>query len=655
MSALPPWLDSVFHSGARPYVSTLYPALGDAISVHLRTGSTAPVRRVFVRTAPDGEQAFTAMKPSSAPTPASANPHTTWWHAELTMREPTVHYRFIIEADDGLWWLTAAGPTDRDPLDTVDFRIIADYRAPSWLPQSVFYQIFPDRFAKNDPSTDPKPEDYEYKGDRPQTYAWGTPPDPAQPFPLVFYGGDLPGIQDKLAYLQDLGVTALYLNPIFRAYSNHKYDVADYEHVDEHFGGNQALVELARALHERGMRYLLDIVPNHCGYWHEWFARARAEVNAPEAEFFTFHDHPDEYESWLGVWSLPKLDYRSQALRQLMYADSSAVFRKWLNPPYDADGWRIDVANMLGRQGEVQLAIEIAHGIRRAVKETQSDAYLLGENFFDATAQLQGDQLDGVMNYMGFAHPLLYWLRGYEIDAWGMEGKIRAAAPWSTSALVATWRERQGVIPWQIAVQQFNLLGSHDTERIRSRLHEPADDEQTDADPTPDRALHHLAAVVQFTFPGVPCIYYGDELGMVDDAHLAQRACMNWDETQWDANTHDFYRRLIDIRKRSRALQMGSMQILAIEADTLAYQRETPPPYNGANGDSADDTASERIIVIAHRASLPRPAGPLPVAHGDIADGTAFVEYFTGIRITVENGTLPLPELAQGATLWCNA
>jgi alpha-glucosidase len=440
----------------------------------------------------------------------------------------------------------------------------------------------------------------------------------------VFYGGDLTGINQSLDYLQELGVNALYLNPVFTAYSNHKYDVADYENVDPHFGGNQALLALRRSLDERGMRYMLDIVPNHCGFWHPWFQAARQDASAPEAEFFTFMQHPEEYASWLGVWSLPKLNYRSQELRRRIYAGPQAVFRRWLQPPYAADGWRVDVANMLARQGPTQMGAEIARGIRQAVKETQPQAYLLGENFFDASAQLQGDQWDGVMNYRGLAFPLLDWLRGFKRWAHGMGEAICSPQPWPTQALATMLQERLAAIPWCVALQQYNLLDSHDTPRLRSELGD-------------NDALQRLAAIVQFSFPGVPGLYYGDEIGMLDTPGLDSRGCMIWDRQRWNLDLFAFYQRLIALRRASPILQHGGFQILAVEEDLLAYQREA---------------AAGRILVIAQRNLTPRPAAPLAVAHGAIPDGAAFTEYFSGCRSVVSNGRLPLPDLPQGGSLW---
>ena len=611
---LPTWLLSVHHDGSEKYVSNPYPRLGEHVLLRLRTSPQAPLEQVYLRIAPDGEQAFLMMQPGPL------EPAARWWQVELTVQEPLVHYRFILAAGDGAWFYNAAGAFAHEPLDSFDFRLLADYTPPEWVQASVFYQIFPDRFANGQPANDPQPHEYDYRGHRPATFPWGELPPKDQTFPLVFYGGDLQGILQKLDYLEELGVNALYLNPIFTAYSNHKYDVIDYAHVDPHFGGDAALQALRRALDERGMRYLLDIVPNHCGYWHPWFQAARQDAAAPEADFFTFTQRPDAYASWLGVWSLPKLNYRSPELRGRIYEGEQAVFRRWLQAPFAADGWRVDVANMLARQGASQMGTEIARGIRQAVKETQAQAYLIGENFFDATSQLQGDQWDGVMNYAGLAFPLLDWLRGFHRYVHGITEVIRSPQPWPTQALAAMLQERLASIPWSIALQQYNLLDSHDTGRLRSLLGENV-------------ALQRLAALVQFTFPGVPGLYYGDEIGLLDLPELGSRGCMPWDRSKWNQDLLAFYQQLIRLRRSSPILQRGGFQILAVEQDLLAYQREVgrrahaypgpalchPAPAWTAPGGARRHPRREpleRVFQRAYSGRLKRQAGAARAAPG---------------------------------------
>jgi alpha-glucosidase len=612
----PAWHRGIHHDGSEKFVSRLYPALNEKLTIRLRCGQDAPIREIYLRTAPDGEQHLTPMRLSEKDATFG------YWEGALTIAEPVVHYRFMLLCDDGVWYYNGLGPSAGVPVDHFDFRILADYSAPAWLSLAVFYQIFPDRFDNANPGLDPGPEDYNFPGGQAATYPWGAPPPADQPMPLVFYGGDLAGVARRLPYLQQLGVNALYLNPIFAANSNHRYDVTDYEQVDPHLGGNEALVALRNELTGYGMRYILDIVPNHCGYWHPWFQTAREDPSSLEATFFTFHDHPDDYESWLGVWTLPKLNYQSQELRERIYTGSDAVFRRWLQPPYAADGWRVDVANMLGRQGSIQLGPDVARGIRAAVKDTSPHAYLLGENFFDATNQLQGDQWDGVMNYSGFTTPLWFWLAGYREQSFSLGRTLTSAQSWSTVALYETWLSRWAAIPWAIRLQQFNLLDSHDTRRIGSIV-------------GGDESLHRLAAIVQFTLPGVPCIYYGDEIGMLDDAMLEARSCMTWDETQWNHSLLEFYRQLIALRKDSVVLQKGGFQWLAIESDSFAFQREDK---------------GERIIVLANR--KPRPAHALPVAQGGAPDGARFTEFYGRRTIVAADGSMALPDLPAGATIW---
>lgn len=617
------WLHSVHHDGSEKYVSDLVPRLGETVQVRLRLAQRAPVREVYLRTAPDGEQALTPMRH------VASEPPVQWWAADLVVNEPRVHYRFVIVADDGIWFLSAAGIMAHPPLEAADFCLLADYAPPAWVRESVFYQIFLDNFANGDPTLDPTPDSFEYAGQRPRTFPWGQPLPEDAFYARSYYGGDLPGIVQHLDHLAALGVNALYLTPVFHSYSCHRYDVVDYAAVDPILGGDEALAALRAALDVQGMRYILDMVPNHCGMAHPWFLAAQADREAAEYEFFLFTRHPDEYQYWAYTRHLVLLNYQSAELRRRMYGRPDAAFRRWLRPPYAADGWRVDVGNMLGRQGAIQLNAEVIREIRAAVKTTRPDAYLMGENFHDASAQLQGDQWDGVMNYDGFSRPLLHWLAGFTMGALGFKKTIASPVPFATTALETVWRTRRAAIPWLVALQQFNVLGSHDTHRIRSVL-------------SGNDALHRLAVIVQMTFPGVPCIYYGDEIGMVDTptTMTRSRGCMIWDEAHWNHDLLRFYRDIVALRRRSPVLQRGGFQVLLVDDDTLAYQRE------GTAG---------RFLVIAHRGETPRPAGDLPVAHGGIPDGARFVEHLTGHEAVVADGALPLPEQPQGATLWESA
>lgn len=608
---LPNWSHSIHHDGSPRYVQRAGLAVGDSARLWLRVDSAAPVEDVFLRACPDGEEAIVAMEP------AGVEGVCRWWQVSLRLTMRRTGYRFLLRTREGNRWYNAAGVWLHNPTDANDFVLLAGYEAPDWVRDSVFYQIFPDRFADGDPTNNVRDGEYLCYGRPVTARPWGAPPHKGHGA-SEFYGGDLQGIVERLDYLQDLGVTALYLNPIFTAPSSHKYDVTDYTQVDPHFGGNAALAGLRAALSARAMRLVLDIVPNHCGSTHPWFQAALADPRAPEAEFFTFHHHPDEYECWLGVRSLPKLDYRSERLRDLMYAGPDAFMRRWMRPPYSIDGWRIDVANMLGRQGPWNMGHKLGRGIRRAVKSENPAAYLLGEHFFDGTPHLQGDELDATMNYQGFTFPVWHWLGG-----------SGAQRPWSdphplpTAALAAQLTAFRAAIPWQIAIQQFNLLGSHDTPRVRSVLE-------------PDPRRLRVAVALLFTYPGAPCVYYGDEVGLAGNGESESRRTMPWDEREWDHDLRALYQRLARLRRVSPALREGGFQFLYASGHTLAYLREAP---------------GERLIIVARRGD--DGLAHLPVRHGGLPDGTRLRDLLSGVETSVQGGWLLLAGLpAVGAQIW---
>ena len=613
----PEWLKSLVHCSNHEYLSNPYPRLGEVIVVNLVVASDAPVQQIILRTLPDGEQQFISMKSGS-----TQNGLTTW-QADLTINQPQVAYRFGVQSHDYVWWLNAEGADIIEPFTQFDFKIIANLQPISWLGEAIFYQIFPDRFANGDPSNDPKEEQIPYRNYIRTTLPWGEP-GTSQDYGLTFYGGDLQGMDQHISHLLELGINAVYLNPIFSSHTNHRYDCTDYEHVDPTLGGDSALVKLRQTLDHHRMHLLLDIAPNHCSLGHHWFQHAQQDPESAEAGFFYFDEGSGGYESWMGHRMLPKLNYASQELRRRMYADDDSIFRKWLLPPFNVDGWRVDVANMLGKRQDQQFDQEVISGIRQAVKTSKPDVYLIGENFYEAASQLDGRGWDGVMNYAGFSAPLWYWLTGYQKNAMHWEGHLEAQSAWPTEALVRTWQGFLASIPWQIALQQFNLLDSHDTNRIRTILKGNED-------------LQRLAAIIQFTFPGVPCIYYGDEIGLSDAPGFGSRNCMDWDRSHWKMPLWDFYRELIAFRKNSNILQKGSFKIIHWEEDFILYERALD---------------GHRVWVSANRSSNPRPAAPISVASLGNLEGTTLNSLFDANSATIQSGCIHLPKLEQGGAVW---
>jgi alpha-glucosidase len=616
-------LGSIHHDGSRRYVVPLEEAdvdrlrIGDRVRLLVRAGLEAPVDRIVLRTTPDGEQVFEELREVEAGRAAR------WWELTLRIAMPMTGYRFLVITPDGHHWLNAAGLHVATPTDREDFQLLAGSGPPGALTRRVFYQIFPDRFANGDPSNDVRTGAWTYRGQTARARTWGEAPSDGPPAMVEFYGGDLPGIEAHLYHLTDLGVTAIYLTPIFDSRSNHGYDIVDYGRVADYYGGNEALVSLRRATLERDILLILDIAPNHTGVEHPWFRAAQADPSAPTAEYYVFGKHPDDYESWLGVGSLPKLDYRSQALREAMYEGRDSVLRHWLRPPFSIDGWRIDVANMLGRLGPDQLGPEVARGMRAAIKAENPDAYLLGEHSFDAIDQLAGDQWDAVMNYWGFTNPVVEWLAGVSIQS-HTSGLILRTGRASTEAMVQTLTAFRSAISWSVARHQFNLLDSHDTARIASRV-------------DGDRGRLRAALGFLLTYVGLPSILYGDEVGLDGADDLRARRTMPWDRSDWDLDHLAVVRTLIRFRVGSSALTEGGFQVLEIGEDHLAYLRD------------ADD---EWVIVVIVRGPTERRAGPLAVWQGAIPDGTEFTDLIGGTSHTVTGGMLPLAATPPGLAVW---
>lgn len=611
------WIYSIHHDGSPMYVAGSAARLGATVALRLRTGLDAPVTAISLRTCPDGEQALTPMRQ------VGKDATSCWWEADLAVTMPRMTYRFLLLTPEATWWLTAIGMVRHTPTDAADFTLLARCDGLAWVRESVFYQIFPDRFADGDAPNNVTTGEYVCYGQPVIARAWGEQPhNTGEAGGVEFFGGDLPGITQRLDYLADLGVNALYLTPIFTAPSNHKYDVVDYMQVDPHFGGDVALVALRQALDARAMRLMLDIVPNHCSIDHPWFRAAQSDPHAETADFFTFTSRPDGYARWLGVRTLAKLNYRSQLLRQRMYAGEDSIMRHWLRPPYRIDAWRMDVANMLARQGGTQLGHKVGRGIRRAVKDEQPQMYLLGEHAFDGTPHLQGDELDASMNYQGFTNPVLSWLGGALVL--GGDASASDASPRLPTATLATqWQTYLGAVPWQIALQQFNMLGTHDTPRVLTVL-------------GGDVALLKLGVALLFTFPGVPSVYYGDEIGLEGGRDPDNRRCMIWDSQYWNHDLRQWYQTLIRLRRTSTALRNGGFQLLYAAGDTLAFQRQTP---------------EERLLVVARRGDDHTDA--IPVRQAGLPDGARLRDLLTGHETSVQHGQIALGGIAApGVRVW---
>jgi cyclomaltodextrinase / maltogenic alpha-amylase / neopullulanase len=418
---------------------------------------------------------------------------------------------------------------------------------PDWVKHAVFYQIFPDRFARS-PRRIPAPG-IQFK-------PWGSPPQQQG-----FQGGDLLGIVDKLDYLRELGVTALYLTPIFASASNHRYHTYDYYQVDPLLGGNAALRALLDEAHERGMRVVLDGVFNHAsrGFWAFHHVLENG-ANSPYLDWFIIrgwplHAYPGDvrrppnYDCWWGLPALPKFNIRNPGVREYLLD----VARHWVE--FGIDGWRLDVPNEIN---DVSFWQAFRHGVKAADPET----YLCGEIWHFAERWLQGDQFDAVMNYP-FSRAVLGFC-GAQTLVQGYRQGSYSLTPLTAEHFAQQIDEVYTRYDWQVNYAQLNLLDSHDTARARWIMGE-------------DKSALRLCVLCQMTMPGAPCIYYGDEVGMSAAKDPFCRAAFPWhDEDQWDHDLLAFYRRATALRHRHPALRTGTFQRLHASGGVYAFARTLP-------------------------------------------------------------------------------
>ncbi|MGL5456128.1 MAG: maltodextrin glucosidase [Citrobacter telavivensis] len=520
------------------------------------TGENLP-QRVTLRAENDNEETALAMHKLRTP----PSPGVTAWRAAIDLRsgQPRRRYSFKLLWLDRQLWFTPQGFSRFPPARLEQFAVDAPDSGPQWVADQVFYQIFPDRFARSSSRDAQRDKVYYHHaaGQEIVLREWDEPLT-AQAGGSTFYGGDIDGISEKLPYLKKLGVTALYLNPVFTAPSVHKYDTEDYRHVDPQFGGDPALMRLRLKTQQQGMRLVLDGVFNHSGDSHAWFDRhhrgsggACHHPDSPWRDWYSFS--PDGVAlDWLGYPSLPKLDYQSESLVNEMYRGEDSIVRHWLKAPWNMDGWRLDVVHMLGEAGGARNNLQHVAGIAQAAKETQPEAYVFGEHFGDARQWLQADAEDAAMNYRGFTFPLWGFLANTDISYDPQQIDAQTCMAWMDNYRAGLSHQQQ--------LRMFNQLDSHDTARFKSLLGK-------------DVARLPLAVVWLFSWPGVPCIYYGDEVGLDGDNDPFCRKTFPWQAEKQDAALLALYQRMAKLRHRIPALRYGGCQVIYAEDNVVVFLR----------------------------------------------------------------------------------
>ena len=585
-------LSQPHHDGSEAYAVEQPARLGDEAVVRIRLPHEASADTVALRYVRDGEPRVVRAELDEQ------TERESWWRAQFPVANPVTRYRWLLAGGAvGYAWVNGRGALPHDAPDADDFVLTLDRGGPDWHLGSVVYEIFPDRFASSRLVHEPP--------------AWAVPrawddlPTGRGPeTPFEWFGGDLRGIEQQLDHVESLGVSALYLTPIFPAGSTHRYDASSFERVDPLLGGDDAFASLLGALHGRGMRLIGDLTTNHTGDGHEWFVAARA--GGRERELYYFDEAiPGGYESWLGVHTLPKLDWRSAELR----ARVGTVLRRWLDA--GLDGWRIDVANMTGRFGEVDVNREAVAALRDAV----GDALLVAEHNYDFRPDFAG--WHGTMNYAGFTRPVWWWLRG---DDFGEDLFVAdmPAPRYRGGEAVAAMRSFRAGLPWQTVLHSWNLLDSHDSARFRTV--------------TSSRERHVVGIGLQMTMPGVPMVFAGDEVGLEGEWGEDARRTIPWTRRDaWDGVLLEEYRRLIALRRGSAALARGGMRFVHVGDDEIAYLRETP---------------AERLLALAARA--PHEPVRLPLA----ALGAGELETLYGGDAAHDGGDVVLPADGPAFHLW---
>ncbi|MBR1673971.1 MAG: glycoside hydrolase family 13 protein [Eubacterium sp.] len=509
----------------------------------------------------------------------------------------------------------------KEPEEQYSFTLIPDFYVPEWAKGAVFYQIYVDRFCNGDKSNDVLTNEYRYiNGPVKHVDDWNKIPDAMDVG--NFYGGDLQGVMDKLDYLQDLGIDAIYFNPLFVSPSNHKYDIQDYDYIDPHFGkivsdegnligennaesnaqagryidrvtnkenlraSNRFFIKLVEEAHKRGIKVILDGVFNHCGSFNKWIDRERIYENregyekgayvskdSPYSSFFKFRDHNawpynGSYDGWWGHDTLPKLNYEES---EKLHDYIMEIGKKWVSPPYNCDGWRLDVAADLGSSEEYNH--RFWRDFRNAVRSANPNAIILAEHYGNPKPWLEGDQWDTIMNYGAFMEPITWFLTGVEKHSDEFRGDFLGNPDffWQSMRYYMAFFNQNSL---EVAM---NELSNHDHSRFLTRTNRRVGRTHTlgaeAANENVNKDIFREAVVFQMTWPGAPTIYYGDEAGVCGWTDPDSRRTYPWGHE--DKSLIAFHKDVIRIHKESEALMRGSLIKLHGSNKCIAFGRFT--------------------------------------------------------------------------------
>lgn len=587
-----------------PLFKTPYePDAGDTVSLVLRTLANDVLRAEAVINGVNHKM-----------TKFRTDEHFDYYRFSFKCTRKKVAYHFVVADEDDMVCYDRSGCAENSQPE-FEFSFIPGFKVPDWAKGVVFYQIYPDRFCNGNPDNDVEDNEYYYTGGHSKRIReWYKFPDELDV--RCFYGGDLQGVSQKLDYLQDLGVEAIYFNPLFVSPSNHKYDTQDYDYIDPHLAvieddcdhalqawekhngfapkyiartisrnnlekSNEYFAALVEEIHLRGMKVVIDGVFNHCGSFNKWMDREGVYLNKPGYEagayqsekspyrnYFKFdkNEARSEYEGWWGFPTLPKLNYeQSRELEEYILS----LGAKWVSAPYNVDGWRLDVAADLGHSPKYNHCFW--KKFRARVRAANPEAFIFAEHYGSPEAWFDGCEWDSVMNYDAFMEPVSWFLTGMEKHSEAFDyGKL-----WDGKQFFNLIFKNMAKFPRPSLDSALNQLSNHDHSRFLTRTNGTVGTTKTRGPHAAgygvDKRIMQLAVLMQMTWVGSPGVYYADEAGQVGWTDPDSRRTYPWGNE--DKELIALHKSAIALRKKIKCLKSGSIKPLDAGIGYIAYGR----------------------------------------------------------------------------------
>jgi alpha-glucosidase len=614
-------LDLIHHDESENYISNPNPRTNEDVIIKLRIPHALQINGVFLVSWPQGELFFHTMHC------AGSDFYFDWYSITLPLNSTIFRYKFLLIIENMELYYTPSGLFENEVSEEYSFSLYCNADFSSWSPEAIFYQIFPDTFCRVG-NTELDNEPFVFQN-REQKFSlkrilsdWNDEiiPINLETLTIQYFGGNSEGIRSRIQYLKELGINAIYLNPMYKSRTNHRYDIIDHSAVDQLFGNEEQLAEMIRDLHDNDIKIIFDAVLNHTGLFHNWFdllgeyetRGAFSDKDSIFSDYYYFHEHPYEYACWLGARELPKLKLENPEVVEHLITGKDASIKKWLRGPFQIDGWRVDTANLLGKYPEVSFADSFNRLLHTSIKEENNDGYILGESFYDPKDLIASDKYEGIMNYRGFLKPVTKWLTGtLRFSPWEDERK-EFSIKFDAQSLSNQLKSVRSMIPHQNQIRMFNLLNSHDTPRFLSEVEN-------------NTALYKLAVVLLYTYIGIPSIFYGDEIGLSGGDDPYNRKVMPWDSDSRNLELFVFFKKMISLRKENRVLQYGSFIELLTEGDLYVFCRKL----------------HEQTVIVVLNRSADNQIINLDLRKAGLEQGTLH-NYFTGEQLQYNNAVCPI-------------